>query len=249
MPGLNPGLRRSVAKRARHDLPAVQDKRAQVVELRAQGRTWDQIAAATGYSNGSAASKAWRAAIQQRPDQTVDEIRRAERERLDQMDSRLSDIISSPPIKTTAIGRVQWDPRTCTCGVKGDTKRDHADSCDVLPVLDEALIVAAVRERRAIGESVRRLVGADAPPKVPVFDEEHLRMAAEITVIQRIRGNQAPLPALGALPGNYHALSPAEQARADLERRRPVLQAQAAAIAALPADQDDDVTDAEVIDD
>jgi hypothetical protein len=45
------------------------------------------------------------------------------------MDSRLSDIISSPPIKSTSIGGVVWDPRTCTCGVRDDTKRKHSADC------------------------------------------------------------------------------------------------------------------------
>ncbi len=37
--------------------------------------TWDQIAAEVGYSNGSAASKAWHTAIAQRPAMAVDKIR------------------------------------------------------------------------------------------------------------------------------------------------------------------------------
>lgn len=235
-----------MAKRARHDLPAVQDKRAQVVELRAQGRTWDQIAAQTGYSGGSAASKAWRAAIKQRPDLTVDEIRAQEKTRLEAMDSRLSDIIAAPPIKTTAIGRVQWDPRTCSCGVKGDTKRDHADSCDVQPVLDEALVVSAVKERRMVGESVRRLVGADAPPKLPAFDEAAIVKLAEIRVAQRLLSAQAPVT-LPALPADYTTMTAEHQMRANLERHGAAIQIQRAAITQDPGN-DDDMPEAEIID-
>lgn len=150
-------------RRARKDLDKIQDRRAQVVELRGQGLTWDQIAARTGYSNGSAASKAWRAAIKQHPDQTVDEIRAQERTRLEQMDATLAGIVASPPVKSTAIGRVMWDPRTCTCGVRGDTKREHAEDCHVVPVLDTGQVTAAVRARLAVGESYRKLVGADQP--------------------------------------------------------------------------------------
>lgn len=170
-----------MAKRTRHDLPAVQDKRAKVVELRARGATWDQIALEVGYSNGSAASKAWRAAIQQRPDQTVDEIRRQEKTRLEQMDSVMSGIISNPPIRATSIGRVMWDPRTCTCGVRGDTKREHAGDCQVQPVLDAGAVVRASAERRALGESLRKLVGADAPQGPSVFiDQRSQVLLAEI---------------------------------------------------------------------
>ena len=140
-------------KRTRHDLQVVQDKRAQVVELRAKGRTWDQIATMVGYSNGSSASKAWRAAIQQRPDLTVDEVRAQERARLEEIDSLLGDMIARPPIKTTSIGRTQWDVRTCTCGVRACTDRDHAEDCEVEPVLDASVVLGALRERRQVGQS------------------------------------------------------------------------------------------------
>jgi hypothetical protein len=167
-----------VAKRTRHDLPAVQERRAEVVQLRSEGRTWDEIAELTGFSNGSAASKAWRAAIQQRPDLTVDEIRRGERERLEAMDSRLAAITARPPIKTTSIGRTQWDPRTCTCDVKADTKREHDPACEVQPVLDEHAVIAAIKERRMVGESLRRLTGADQTPQASLGEIERQYAAA-----------------------------------------------------------------------
>lgn len=218
-----------MARRARHDLPAVQDKRAQVVKLRAQGRTWDQIAEQIGYSNGSAASKAWRAAIRQRPDLTVDEIRAQEKTRLEQMDSRLNDIIAAPPIKTTSIGRTQWDPRTCGCGVRADTKREHAPDCPVKPVLDENTVIAAIKERRMVGESLRKLTGADAAPAGITLSEQFIACLAEATAAQERMDRLAPVP-LPALPAGYHALSPDGQASADLERRRGRVTAQHAII-------------------
>jgi hypothetical protein len=90
--------------------------------------------------------------------------------RLEQMDSVMSAIIANPPIRATSIGRVMWDPRTCTCGVKGDTKRDHADGCEVQPVLDAGAIIRASSERRAVGESLRKLVNADAAQGAPLLD-------------------------------------------------------------------------------
>lgn len=45
----------------------IQDKRAEVVRLRAEGLTWDQVADRTGYANGSGALKAWHIAIKQKP--------------------------------------------------------------------------------------------------------------------------------------------------------------------------------------
>jgi hypothetical protein len=178
------------------NLPAIQDKRAEVVKLRGQGLTWDQIAERTGYSSGSGALKAWRKAIQQKPDLAVTEIRAAERERLEQMDARLADLIARPPIKTTSIGRTQWDPRTCTCDVKGATNRDHDPDCQVQPVLDEHLIVAAIRERRANGESYRRLTGADATQDTPFIDARTQILIADINN-DRARHGHPPM----ILPG------------------------------------------------
>ena len=216
-----------------------------MVELRAQGRTWDQIAAATGYSNGSAASKAWRKAIMQRPDQTVDDIRLQEKARLEQMDSRLSDIISSPPIKTTSIGRTQWDPRTCTCGVRADTKREHADGCPVQPVLDENAVIAAIKERRMIGESLRKLTGADAPPAVDGFTEQQIYALARVEALKAHRAEFAPLR-IAPAPPEYATMTPAEQARDAIARELAAKHAQDAALRALPP-AEDDIPEAEIV--
>lgn len=238
-----------MARRARHDLPAVQDKRSRVVQLRSEGWTWDRIAAETGYANGSAASKAWRAAIQQRPDQTVDEVRTQERTRLEAMDSRLSDIISRPPVRTTSIGRTQWDVRTCSCPVKARTDHEHDPDCTVEPVLDETAVIAAIKERRQIGESLRRLTGADATPAIPALSEQFITQYARACAERDQMNHQAPTP-LTALPGNYHELTPEQQYQADIDRRRDQVDAQRAAITAAltPQPGDDQVTEAEIVD-
>jgi hypothetical protein len=61
----------------------------------------------------------------------------------------LEEIVSKgEPIKTTSIGRTQWDVRTCTCGVKARTDRDHAEECPVLPVTDSGPVITAIKELR-----------------------------------------------------------------------------------------------------
>lgn len=162
------------------NLPAIQDRRAEVVRLRAEGLTWDQVAERTGFAGGSGALKAWRKAVEQAPNLAVTEVRVAERERLEQMDAELARIIrSGGPIKTTSIGRVMYDVRTCSCGA-GNTP-DHEPGCTVKPVVDEGIVIAALRERRQVGESYRKLVGADAPasPAVVVTDNS-TRVIAEV---------------------------------------------------------------------
>ena len=150
-------------RRTPANLPEIQDKRAAVIRLRAEGRTWQQVADLAGYSTASGALKAWRKAIQQKPDLAVTEIRAAERERLEQMDATLADIIANPPVQHSAIGKVVIDPRT------GE------------PALNPVPVIAALRERRQVGESYRRLVGADAPapPMVAVVDNS-TRILAEV---------------------------------------------------------------------
>ena len=57
--------RRLRAAASASDPAEIQDKRAEVVRLRAQGLTWDQVAERAGDANGSGALKAWRCAIKQ----------------------------------------------------------------------------------------------------------------------------------------------------------------------------------------
>ncbi len=195
------------------DLPAIQDRRAEVVRLRAQGLTWDQVAERVGYANGSSALKAWRVAIKQTPDLAVKEIRAAERERLGQMDAELARIIANPPAKTTAIGKTVTDPDTG------------------LIVRDQQVVVASIRARLAVGESYRKLTNADVPAATaPLVDARSLTIITEVRAEQERRNSIAPPRPLAPLPRDYDALPPAEQARIQLERRRAQVEAQQAII-------------------
>jgi hypothetical protein len=159
----------------------------------------------------------------------------------------LQKIVTTPPIKTTSIGRTQWDPRTCTCGVKGDTKRDHAEDCQVAPVLDMATVTNAIRTQLAVEAQYRAMFGVDLATRPgPVFDEDALLKLAEIRVAQRQLTATAPMTAIPALPPGYSSLSPQEQMRADLERRGAVIRAQRAA---AEHQADDDIVEAEIVED
>jgi len=211
-----------VPRRARKDLDKIQDRRAEVVRLRGEGKTFDEIARLTGYSNGSAASKAWKAAIRQHPDQTVDEIRRQEKTRLEQIDATFSQVIARPPIKTTSIGRTQWDVRTCTCPVKAATNRDHEPDCQVQPVLDVGALISAANGRIKAGESLRKLVGADAIGPAPLIDARTQVIVANINQARARRGeNPIRIPEPG--PGTI----PADQANAACDAALAALQPKA----------------------
>jgi len=78
-------------------------------------------------------------------------------------------------------------------------------------------------------------------------DEPDRIMLAEIRAVAAYRATQAALPPPPPLPDNYATTTPAEQARADVDRRRIQLQAQQVAIDAAEEDTDD-VVDAEMVD-
>jgi hypothetical protein len=139
------------------------EKRAKVVDARSAGNTWARCAEISGYSSPESAMRAFNTACAMMPQQNIDELIAGETARLESCDQVLADIISDPPIKTTSIGRTQWDPRSCTCDVKAGTTRDHAGSCTVQPVLDQHAVISAIKERRLVGESLRRMRGADRP--------------------------------------------------------------------------------------
>lgn len=134
-------------------------KRQRVVDARSEGHTWAQCAEIAGYQNPESAIRAFDQAMREKPHRNAEQWRSEHVEQLQAEYARLGQIIGKPPIKTTSIGRTQWDPRTCTCGAKGAP--DHAESCGVQPVLDERAVIAAITERRQIGESLRRLLGVD----------------------------------------------------------------------------------------
>jgi hypothetical protein len=63
--------------------PAVLEKEQQVVKLRRQGMTWDDIAAAVGYGNGSSAQQAFVRANNRITTDDIKELRQLGQDRLD----------------------------------------------------------------------------------------------------------------------------------------------------------------------
>lgn len=142
----------------------VAEKRARACELREQGKTFRQIAQELGYSHPSAAQKAVNAALKEIVLPSAEELVRSEVAKIDNLDAKLAELIATPPIKTTSIGRTQFDIRTCTCGKKHSCpdcqqKTAHDPECQIKPVLDERIIVSAVTERRALSAHVVKLLG------------------------------------------------------------------------------------------
>jgi hypothetical protein len=82
-----------------------------------------------------------------------------------------------------------------------------------------------VREQLKIETQYLTMFGVDLATRPgPVLDERQVMMMAEVRVMQQYRAQQGNLAPLAALPDNYATLPPADQAAADLERRRAQLQ-------------------------
>ena len=77
-----------------HD-PALMDKEARAVDLRASGHSYDEIAEALGYRTRSAAYKAVTRALERRPAQSVDNMRAQMGAQLDMLDRAVFRIISN----------------------------------------------------------------------------------------------------------------------------------------------------------
>jgi len=142
----------------------------------------------------------------------------------------LERIVAEPPEQHSAIGKV-------VIGSNGK------------PVINASVVISAVREQLKIETQYRQMFGVDLATRPgPTFNEDALLKLAEIRVMQRQLDAQAPRAALPALPASYATMTPQQQARADLERRRAALQTQRTAIDQHQADDDDEVVDAELVD-
>ena len=207
--------------------PAAARKRDRAVQLRAKGWTFAAVAREVGYKHAAAAQKAVTTALAQIPQQSCEQLIRQEEARLEEMDSKLAEIISSPPIQHSAIGKPVIDPRS------GE------------PVSNMSVVIQAMKERRMVGESLRKMRGADKPAPAPALNPVQLEQVAKIAAIEQHRAQfarRAPL----VLPADYGSLPPEQQARAHLAALRAAKEQQDRAIAQHQAD--DDIPEAEIVD-
>lgn len=119
-------------------------KRDRACELRSKGWTYQRVADECGYANAGSAKRAIDQALAMIPQDSCEELIRQEESRLAACDQWLADLIADPPPQVTAAGKVCIDPTT------GEVVRD------------KSVVVRAISERRHIGESLRKMRGADA---------------------------------------------------------------------------------------
>lgn len=174
-------------------------KRDRAVALRAEGMTYAAIAAEVGYAHASAAMKAVNQALAEIPQASCEELIRHEEQRLEAMDAKLAEIIAHPPVQHSAIGKV-------VLGLDGE------------PVVNMTVVIAAIKERRMVGESLRKLRGADKPAQTSKEEAERQLEAHMAPIRAQRAADEAEL-------AGYRALA-----------------------AAIPRPGDDDITEAEVVD-
>lgn len=152
-----------VAKRAQ-----VAERRTAAIALRAEGRSWDEIAAQLGYKTRGAAcqdvSRALEVRLQEQNDQ-IDHLRAIELERLDAMEREVWVVLRARHVKVSGANIVRED------GEDGEPGE---------PLIDDAPVLAAVDRLNRISERRSKLLGLDAPA--------HVEHDGQVTVRYQIDG-------------------------------------------------------------
>lgn len=149
---------------------ATAERRRQAVALRLSGHSWDSIAAQLGYAGKAAAHKdVTRALAANRTElaETVDDMRQAELERLDELTREAWAVMRREHV-TVSHGRVVrkqvgWE-------VDENGKRLFNDEGEPIPVwedlLDDAPVLQAIDRLVKISHRRAALLGLDAPVRV-----------------------------------------------------------------------------------
>ena len=145
--------------------------------MRAAGYSFTAIAETLGYTDPSGASKAYHRALRRRPDQSVDEIRAQESERLEYLWRATARQIEDPGPRTSAIGKVVMYPA------------GHERAGE--PVPDESVRTRAIHEYRMQSESYRRLTGADLTPAEKLAQDQADITEWQVYVSQIVTENAA----------------------------------------------------------
>jgi hypothetical protein len=119
---------------------------------------------------------------------------------------------------------------------------------DGKPIINVSAVVQAMKAQLSIEAQYRQIFGCDLGTRPgPVMLEDQVLMLAKIQAVQEYRATLASLQMV-PLPPGYATMTPQQQMRAGLDGHRAAKAEQDAAIAALPP-ADDDVVDAEIVDD
>ncbi|MFB4424815.1 hypothetical protein C5F59_027515 [Streptomyces sp. QL37] len=146
------------------------ERDAAAAELRAEGRTFQQIADELGYSGKGEAFRGVQRAKADVAREPVAKLIQREAEQLDELYVAALEVLERDHVMVSH-GKIVKDDQ----GV---------------PLLDDGPKLAAVRELRAVRESYRKLFGTDAPSRVSVDAQQ---LGAEISALfDRVDGDDSP---------------------------------------------------------
>lgn len=156
---------------------ATQERKNAVVRMRTSGMRFSQIAEELGYASPASAVKAYHKALDEIPFEAVEQHRQLELQRLDRLIEEAWKLYEARhPV--VSFGKVFFEAE----GPDGE----------MVPIEDAGPKLAALKEIRALSESRRRLIGADAPTRTrievvteDVIDAEIRRLEAELNLADR----------------------------------------------------------------
>jgi hypothetical protein len=153
-------------------------KRALAYNARMSNKSWEDATEISGYGSVESCMNAVRIYIEAHPAPGRDEHQAKKIYKHAKNDAILQRIIDKgEPIKTTSIGKVVYDPRNCTCGVRGDHKQLHDEDCPAEPVTDSQPVVAAIKAQNDNDADLEKFLGWDKP-EVPDESEEYASQLA-----------------------------------------------------------------------
>lgn len=163
------------------------DRKARAVELRSRGHTFAEIAAELGYAHPAAASKAYHAALRERPAANVDELRAEAATRYEYLIGEAMAQVQDPGPTYSAIGRLVCYEET------------HPTLAGQ-PVPNQSVKTRAIESaRKLISDymTLNAVTPGRAPATVVVDQRSTTLIIAEINADRALRGH----PPLPVVPG------------------------------------------------
>lgn len=169
---------------------SAKDKRAAVVRARLDGHQWDKCAEIAGYSNATAAHRAFRQYCKETPVEDVEERRDIERQRLEDLMvearailARQHVVVNNKGIVGRYTGKIQRDETGEFMYVE-DASGVYRPVYVFEPLQDDEPALRAINTIRQLSESIRKLLGLDMPVRIEIdkgeVDEEIVALVKEM---------------------------------------------------------------------
>lgn len=151
------------------------ERDAEAARLKSRGLTYEQIARNLGYADASGAYRAVQRALAAVPAESVDELRRIQREQIDALTAKAIEVLESTHYAHTQSGQL----------VEGPDGQPLIDSMPTLHAIDRIIRLA---------ERLSKLMGLDAPSRHEVITLDYLdaQIRAANEELARLEAGEAP---------------------------------------------------------